>query len=265
MPTALSLPAHVSQQLQTARALTRSTTDRNAVSWPTTVDALDTLLHGGLRRGTTVELIGRRSSGRFSLVVATLAAVTSTGESAALIDLGDGLDPRAAHQAGMALDRLLWTRPRTVREALACAETILASGMPMLAIELGLPPLVGGRGNEAAWLRLARAARIHESALLIASPYRVSGTAADVVLHAQGRRAAWRPWPHPDAMPCLFHGLDARLDLRKSRGRRPGAHARYAFGSNTAVRVESVPETSTVVSLDAHRSRRRQQRSSLGT
>ena len=69
---------------------------------------------------------------------------------------------------------------------------LLASGFPLVALDLGLPPLRGGRGVEAAWLRLARAARAHDAALLVGSPYRVSGTAAAAVLKAAGGRAAWQ-------------------------------------------------------------------------
>src|SRR5512143_1726070 len=49
---------------------------------------------GGLPRGTLVEVVGRRSSGRFALALAALAAATQAGESAALVDLGDQLDPQ---------------------------------------------------------------------------------------------------------------------------------------------------------------------------
>ena len=45
-----------------------------------------------------------------------------------------------------------------------------------------------GRGVEAVWLRLARAARSHGAALLVGSPYRVSGTAASVVIKAERAR-----------------------------------------------------------------------------
>ena len=81
--------------------------------------ALDRLLDGGLPRGQLVELVGGRSSGRFSTLLAVLAAATSTGEAAALVDLGDGLDPVAALMLGTDLQRLLWLRPTTLKDALA--------------------------------------------------------------------------------------------------------------------------------------------------
>ncbi len=112
-----------------------------------------------MRRGALVELVGPTSSGRFSLVLGALAAATGRAEPAALVDLGDGLDPRAAEAAGIELARLLWVRPRHLREALIATETILGAGLPLVVLDLGLPPIPGGRGNEAFWLRLARTAQ----------------------------------------------------------------------------------------------------------
>lgn len=230
MPPTIVLPERFRRQLHSGRELVRR---RRAAAYRTiAVDALEPLLEGGLRRGVTVELIGRPSSGRFALVLAALAAATGSGEAAALVDLGDALDPQRARAAGVVLDRLLWARPRTTREALASAEAILGCGMPLLAIDLGLPPLRGGRGGEAAWLRLARAARARDSALLVASPYRATGTAADVVIETRGQRAAWRG---RGAAPCLLHRLTARLDLLKRRGRRPGAGTDLALDIADAV------------------------------
>ena len=189
---------------------------------PTALPAFDQLLAGGLDRGRLVELVGRRSSGRLSAVLATLAAATTCGEASALVDLGDGLDPRVAHAAGIDLERLLWVRPRRVCEALRAAELLLATGFPLVVVELGAPPLVGGRGGEAFWLRLARAARDRGAALLISAPYRVSGTAAAAVLQA------WKLRPHwvgNGVTPRLLMGAEGRLELQKHRQQRPGATA----------------------------------------
>src|SRR5712671_2470581 len=51
---------------------------------------------GGLARGSLVELAGTRSSGRFAIALAALAAATRQGEAAALVDLGDHLEPKSA-------------------------------------------------------------------------------------------------------------------------------------------------------------------------
>jgi hypothetical protein len=197
---------------------------------------LPELLAGELPRGQLVEMVGARSSGRFSTVLAAIAAATMAGEAVALVDLGDGLDPQAAAALGVDLRRLLWLRPATLKQALAGAEILLGGGFPMVALDLGNPPVRGGRGTEAGWLRLARAARAHGAALLVASPYRVSGTAAAIVLRSAlpaGGGARWQGSPSratpretprkasrpSGGPPWLLDGLSCQVTLEKCRGR----------------------------------------------
>ena len=217
------LPEDFQRHVRSARELDRELRDaREAESESilrTAVPALDRLLEGGLPKGQLVELVGSRTSGRFSTVLATITAATSIGEAAALVDLGDGLDPAAAEALGADLRRLLWLRPHNLKQALAAAEMVLASGFPLVVLDLGMPPVRGGRGVEAAWLRIARAARAHNAALLVSTPYRVSGTAAGVVLKAERARASWQG---EDGALRLLSGASCSLELEKQRGRLPG-------------------------------------------
>lgn len=217
------LPQDLQRHIRSARELDRDLREaRHAESealLPTAVPALDRLLDGGLPRGQLVELVGPRTSGRFSTVLATLAAATGVGEAAALIDLGDALDPALARDLGVDLQRLLWIRPTNLKHALAAAEMVLASGFPLVILDLGAPPVRGGRGLEAAWLRIARAAKAHNAALLVSSPYRVSGTAAGVVLKADRARATWEGEGYSIR---LLSGAASRLQIEKCRGKLPG-------------------------------------------
>lgn len=180
----------------------------------TGVAAVDELLAGGLQRGELVEVTGWRCSGRFSLVLATLAAATQTGEAAALVDLGDHLDPNLALGAGIDLERLLWLRPRHMKDALQSVELLLGAGFPLVVFDAGQPPVRGGRGIEAAWLRAQRGAIEHQCALLVTSPYRLSGTAAHAVLELQGARGGWFG---TGSAPRLLGGLVCEAQLAKSR------------------------------------------------
>lgn len=180
----------------------------------TGVSAVDELLAGGLQRGELVEVTGWRCSGRFSLVLATLAAATQAGEAAALVDLGDHLDPNLALGAGIDLERLLWLRPRHMKDALQSVELLLAAGFPLVVFDAGQPPVRGGRGVEAAWLRAQRGATLHQCALMVTSPYRLSGTAAHAVLELQGARGGWFG---TGSAPRLLGGLVCEAQLAKSR------------------------------------------------
>lgn len=191
----------------------------------TSVDAIDRLLGGGLPRGTLVELVGRGSCGRFASLLAALKMVTDTGEVAALVDQGDQLDPQSAATVGIDLDRLLWLRPRVLPDALAAAEMLVHTGFPLVALDLGLPP-VRGRTPLAAWLRLARTAATHRAVVLVGSPYHLSGCAATVVVTAHRGRGTWSG---AIGATHLLHGLEARLELVRRRGQRPDDSMRAAF------------------------------------
>jgi hypothetical protein len=221
-----ALPEAFRSHLRSARDLSRARREEaeEHPPLPTAVPALDLLLEGGLPRGHLVEMVGGRTSGRFSTLLAALATATGVGEAAALVDLGDGLDPAAAEALGADLSRLLWTRPTTLQEAVAAAEMLLSAGFPLVVVDLGNPPVRGGRGVEAVWLRLARAARAHGAALLVGSPYRVSGTAASVVVKAERAQAVWQGGGSARA-PWLLGGVAAELSLEKHRGRLPGEHS----------------------------------------
>ncbi len=209
-------------------------------SLATGLSALDGLLAGGLPKGTLVEIVGRRSSGRFAIGLAALAAATSSGQAAALVDLEDHLDPQAAERAGVDLARLLRVRPRRVQEALASAEMLLAAGFPLVVADLGLAPRHARFVPDAAWLRLTRSAQARGAALLLLTPYRLSGIAAEAVLSTQGARPIWQG---SGRAPRLLAGLSSHLTLEKHLRVRPGLMAPLslsvseAFSSQPELRV----------------------------
>jgi hypothetical protein len=214
---ALDLLSGLGARLTRASELPPPASSRDPLA--TRVLALDRLLAGGLPRGALVELSGRRSCGRFSIGIASLAAATSAGEAAALVDLGGHLDPQSAEEAGVALDRLLWVRPSKLKEAVASAEMLLAAGFPLVVVDLGLPPVRGRFVPDAAWVRLTRAARDRRAALLVLAPYRVSGIAAEAVLSAESARPVWR---RAGKSPRLLEGIASRLTLQKDARARAG-------------------------------------------
>jgi hypothetical protein len=221
-----TLPPEVRETVHRASELIRMRQLRlREAPLSTSVSGIDRMLGGGLPRGTLVELVGRGSCGRFASLLAALKMVTDTGEVAALVDQGDQLDPQLAATVGIDLDRLLWLRPRVLPDALAAAEMLVHTGFPLVALDLGLPP-VRGRTPLAAWLRLARTAATHRAVVLVGSPYRLSGCAATVVATAHRGRGTWSGTA---GATRLLHGLEARLELARSRGQQPDENARVAF------------------------------------
>lgn len=213
-----AIAAKVTSATELIRALDKT---RREESLPTTLDSIDTLLGGGLRRGKVIELIARRASGRFSVVLSTLTAATSIGEAAALIDLGDHFDPQLAEEDGVDLKRLLWVRPHNMKQAVMAAEMLTATGFQLVVIDAGLHPLRGKRrAPDAAWVRLARAAEAHGTAMLVSSPYPLTGTISEGVIRAEFARAQWLGKGNS---PRLLAGVNAQFVLERHRHMRPGA------------------------------------------
>ena len=220
-----ALEPSIAMKVRSGAELLRYTvnSDRPSVV-PTTLEGLDALLGGGLQRGKLVELVSRRAAGRFSIVMAALASATSMGETAALIDLGDHFDPQLAAANGVDLRRLLWVRPHNVKEAVMSAEMITATGFQLVVVDVGLHPVRGRRAPDAAWVRLARTAETCQTAMLVSSPYPLTGTASEAVVKGNVTRTKWI-----GRKPKLLAGMEMTLTLEKHRHIKPGGSAKLTF------------------------------------
>ncbi|HUP59174.1 MAG TPA: hypothetical protein VNA69_02010 [Thermoanaerobaculia bacterium] len=215
--------AKITNGAELIRALEKARRDE---SIPTTLAPFDTLLGGGLPRGRMVELTGRRTVGRFSIVLSALAAATSMGEAAVLVDLGDHLDPQMAEAIGVDLRRLLWIRPATLRQAVMSVEMITATGFQLVVLDTGLHPLRGRRVPDASWVRLGRTAEAHGAAMLISTPYPLTGTASEAVIAAGRTRMKWLG---RGKSPRVLAGATLELRLEKHRHRKPGMQTKLAL------------------------------------
>ena len=74
------------------------------------IGEVDEVLCGGLPVGAITEFVGPECSGRTSMALAYMAAVTRAGSVCAWIDVADGLDPEGVAANGVDLERLLWVR-----------------------------------------------------------------------------------------------------------------------------------------------------------
>ncbi len=220
-----SLEASIAAKLTSGSELVRAVArQRREEILPTTIEPLDALLGGGLARGKMTELAGRGT--RFSIVMATLAAATSIGEAAALIDAGDSFDPQLAEAAGVDLQRLLWVRPRTMKQTVTAAEMIGATGFQLVIIDIGSRRPPGRRVPDATWVRLARVAESHGATILVSAPYALTGTTSEAMVLAHAPRARWLG--HGNS-PRVLAGIETRLTLEKHRRLRPGQSATVFF------------------------------------
>jgi hypothetical protein len=165
---------------------------------PTSIAALDACLHGGLPRGQLSEMAGPRSSGRTTLLLQMMAAVTRRGEIAALIDTFDRLDVASAVAAGIDLNRLLWIRgdaisgggtrnesaDRTVDRALKALNLVLqAGGFAYVAIDLAdLSRSALTRIPFTTWLRVQRIIEGSDTACVLVAPQPLARSAGGLTL-----------------------------------------------------------------------------------
>lgn len=220
-----SIGAKVMNASELIRALEKT---RREESIPTTLAPFDALLGGGLPRGKMVELTGRRGVGRFSTVMSALASATSMGEAAVLVDLGDHFDPQLAEANGIDLRRLLWLRPKTLKQAVMSTELIAACGFQLVVLDVGLHPIRSRRVPEASWVRLARTAEAQGTAMLVSTPYPLTGTACEAVIVTQRGRAQWLG---KGKSPRVLAGATTEMRLEKHRHMKPGTQASVSFRS----------------------------------
>ena len=185
-----SLPEPLRSRLRSARELDRELRDAAGEgAFPTAVPALDRLLDGGLPRGQLVELVGSRTSGRFSTAPRGARRGHQRRRSRGPGRPRGRARSRRGRGAGIDLERLLWVRPPTLKEALAAAEMLIGGGFPLVVLDLGHRRCAAARRRG----RLAAAGARRPRARVGApggSPYRVSGTAA--ARGAEGRPAPRR-------------------------------------------------------------------------
>jgi len=213
-----TLEASIASKLTSGSELVRAVArQRRDEILPTTIPPLDALLGGGLARGKMTEIAGRGT--RFSIVIATLAAATSIGEAAALIDASDSFDPQLAEAAGVDLRRLLWVRPQTMKETVTAAEMTGATGFQLVIIDMGSRRPPGRRVPDAAWVRLARVAESHGATILVSAPYALTGTTSEAMILAHAPRPRWLGRGNA---PRVLAGIETRLKLEKHRRLRPG-------------------------------------------
>jgi hypothetical protein len=152
-------------------------------------EGLDGLLAAFLP-GRLSEIVGPRSSGGGSLLLALLSRATASGGLVALVDASDSLDPVTAARAGLDLRALLWVRCGGRPASAWSAVDLLARcpGFRAIALDLGA---TGAAAPPALGTRLQRAAEGSGAAVIVRSPRHLLGSAAVLVVSVRRMRTRW--------------------------------------------------------------------------
>ncbi|HET9923148.1 MAG TPA: hypothetical protein VFS98_03425 [Methylomirabilota bacterium] len=151
-------------------------------------EGIDGLL-GLFPPGRLSEIVGPRSSGGSSLLLAFIARITTSGGQVAFVDGMDALDPASAAAAGADLSALLWVKcAGRLRTALSAADLLArCPGFPLVVLDLDeLGPVPAS-----AQIRLQRAVEGSDSILIVRSTRHREGSGASLVVATRRLAPRW--------------------------------------------------------------------------
>ncbi len=155
-------------------------------------EGIDGLL-GLFPPGRLSEIVGPRSSGGSSLLLALIARITTSGSQGggqvAFVDGMDALDPASASAAGADLSALLWVKcGGRLRVALSAADLLVrCPGFALVVLDLDeLGPMPAS-----AHLRLQRAVEGGDTILITRSARHREGSPASLVLATRRLAPRW--------------------------------------------------------------------------
>jgi hypothetical protein len=151
-------------------------------------EGIDGLL-GLFPPGRLSEIVGPRSSGGSSLLLALIARITTSGGQVAFVDGMDALDPASAAAAGTDLSALLWVKcGGRLRVALSAADLLVrCPGFALVVLDLDeLGPMPAS-----AHVRLQRGVEGGDTILITRSARHREGSPASLVLATRRLASRW--------------------------------------------------------------------------
>ena len=194
-------------------------------------------LTGGLPRGCLTEISGPIGSGRTSLLISLLSALTKRKESCALVDGRDSFDPCGAQEAGVALGRLLLVRCTNIEQALRAADLLLhGGGFGLVALDLSdLPVSTVRRVPLNVWFRFRRMVENTPTVFILLEQESCAKTCASLVLRLEMKMARWRSsfksGSDGNSQPTLLSGLQFNAEVMRCRFERRKSDDGRADGS----------------------------------
>ena len=173
-------------------------------------EGIDGLL-GLFPPGRLSEIVGPRSSGASSLLLALIARITTSGGQVAFVDGMDALDPASAAAAGVDLSALLWVKcGGRLRVALSAADLLVrCPGFALVVLDLDeLGPMPAS-----AHMRLQRAVEGGDTILITRSARHREGSPASLVLATRRLAPRWMGL-HP---LTRLAGLRSEVSIFRSR------------------------------------------------
>ena len=195
----------------------------------TGVCEVDTVLGGGIPRGSITEVAGAASTGKTSFGLCAIASITQSGAACAWVDVSDALSPESAAAANIVLKRLLWLRMSAERkqkvtdkpwsrleQALKATDLLLqAGGFAAIVLDMSdVLPQHTMRIPLATWYRFRLAAEQARTALIFLSQSPCASSCAALSLRSEAANV--RPFS-TSGETALFEGQQYTLVRERNR------------------------------------------------
>lgn len=166
----------------------------------TGIGDVDTMLGGGIPRGSISEVAGTLSTGKTSFALSTIATITQSGAACAWVDVNDALSPESAAAADIVLKRLLWLRTSADRrqtvtdkpwsrleQALKATDLLLqAGGFGAIVLDMSdVLPQHATRIPLSTWYRYRLAAEQARTALVLLTQTPCANSCAALALRCE--------------------------------------------------------------------------------
>jgi len=207
----------------------------------TGIKALD-LKTGGIPKSGLTQICAcpETSSGKTTLLLSAIAAVTRRQEFCALVDASDSLDPASAKAAGVNLERLLWVRcehkssMRSLEQAFKAADIIVQNGgFGLIAVDLGnIEERAVRKVPLATWFRFARVIEKMPAALVFLLTHPVAQSCAALTLHLSSEGVLWRGPGHV-SHAVFLSSLGYEVEIGPARMRKPVRSASGLFAAKS--------------------------------
>src|SRR5215510_3898001 len=185
---------------------------------------------GGLPKGALTQICARGevSSGKTTLLLSAMAAVTAREEFCALVDASDSFDPASADSAGVRSARLLWVRcerragMRPLEQAFKAADIIVQNGgFGLIAVDLGnIEERAVRKVPLSTWFRFARVVEKMPTTLVFLLCHPAAQSCAALTLHLSSSNSSWQG-SQKVSHAHFFAGIECEIEIGRSRMRKP--------------------------------------------
>jgi len=167
------------------------------------------------------------TSGRTTLLLSLIAAVTKQEEFCALVDASDCFDPASAEAAGVDMSRLLWVRcegrgMRPLEQAFKSTDIIVQNGgFGLIAVDLGnIEERLLRKVPLSTWFRFARVVEKMPTALVFLLSHPAAQSCAALTLHLAGVNSSWQGSEKASHAHFLA-AMECEIEIGRSRMRKP--------------------------------------------